>query len=182
MRRIVVVAVALLIGAWWSQSRRARPAVPDVAKTEHVLDDLAAYGSGLQWETTNGRVPLQGDGVEFRTTQDTPASISVAVHAASIETQTWRIIVNLDLVTEVVCERHFIHVPEPALILLYVSFRKGPDHDGVPDTLFTVRFDQAREDDFIALCERHGLRKDALWRRATADPIAARSRSTLRDG
>jgi hypothetical protein len=162
MRRIVVVIVALSIGAWWwSHSRRAQPAVPDVAKTGRVLADLAADGGGLQWETTNGHVPVQGDGVEFRTTQDAPASIRVASDAAMIETQTWRIIVNLDLVTEVVCERRFIHEPPPPLILLYVSFRKGPDDDvGFPDTLFTVRFDQAREADFIALCERHGLRQD----------------------
>jgi len=161
MKRIVVMTVALAIGAWWwSHARGAQPTVPDMAKTERVLADLAAYGGDLQWETTNGHVPGQ-HGVEFRTTQDTPASIRVAFDSARIDTQTWRVIVNLRLVTEVVCERHFIHEPQPPLILLYVSFRKGSDDDaGFPDTLFTVRFDQAREADFIALCERHGLRKD----------------------
>jgi hypothetical protein len=162
MKRIIVMFVALALGAWWwSHARRVQPAAPDVAKTERVLADLAAYGGGLHWETTNGRHRVQSPGVEFRTTEDAPASIDVALDMARIETRAWRVLVNLNLVTEVVCERHYIHVPQPPRILLYVSFRKGPDNDaGFPDVLFTVRFDQTREADFIALCERHGLRKD----------------------
>jgi len=160
MNRILIAIVALAVCAWWFRPRRASTTSPDVAQSERVLADLAAYGGGIRW--FNDR-QLAEQGVAFWTTQQAPATIKVSRNQATIETAAWGLHVNLNLVTEIVCERNFIHHPEP-YVLLWVSFRKGPDIDDVfPDELFTVMFDEAREADFRALCERHGLRKGRGW-------------------
>ena len=61
------------------------------------------------------------------------------------------------------CERQYIHHPEPPLVLLYVSFRKGEDEDGYPDELFSVRFHESREPAIDELCRKHGLRREGDW-------------------
>jgi hypothetical protein len=161
MTRMLLVIGALSIGAWWRfHPRHERSALADRAQSERVLADLAAYRDGLDWTTTNGPHDVETDhGVEFRTTQKGTATIEVASGRATIATGTWRIIVNIGLVTEIVCERRFIHHPPPGFVMLDMSFRKGPDVDGFADELFSVSFDEARDADFRSLCERHALRK-----------------------
>jgi hypothetical protein len=44
-----------------------------------------------------------------------------------------------------------------------VPQHKGEDEDGVPDELFSVRFDQSREPAIDELCRKHGLRREGDW-------------------
>jgi hypothetical protein len=162
MRRAVIVMVVMSVVAWWwLRSRHAGPpssgAAADVAQTERVLADLAADRGGIRWDVLH---PRSGGsyGLWFQAFQSAPATVTVARDMATIETSAWRVTIDLAHVTEVVCERRFIHHPPPGTVLLDVSFRKGPDdEDGFADDLFTVAFDESRDADFRALCARHGL-------------------------
>lgn len=159
-RTAALVAGTLAIAGWWLWHDRGKPpAAPredDRAKA-HVLLDLAAYGGGLQWDTPH--IPWTGDGVQFCAIQPALASFEIFGSGVEIRTSTWSVYVALEQVTEIVCERHYHHHPEP-FVWLYVAFRKGPeDEDGHADELFQVRFREDREPDFLQFCDRHRLRK-----------------------
>jgi len=150
MKRVLVI-VALVLGVLWWRHEPREPV--DVANTERVLSDLAAH-RGIVWETTRNQGSL-----EVRTYQHEPAHIEVAYGKARIATGDWRMIVELDKVTEIVCVRQFHHYPEP-WVWLELSFRKGPDdEDGYPDVLFSVVFDESDEAGMRSICDRRGLRK-----------------------
>jgi hypothetical protein len=155
MKRSGVAIAASVIAAWWWMHPRAQV---DVARSERVLVDLAGYGGTLRWRTIeDGGGGAHGIG--FQTLQAAPATIELARGRATIETATWRVEIDLARVHEVVCERRFVHYPPPGTVLLDLSFRAGREDDN----LFTVAFDEAGEDDFRALCERHGLRRVGDW-------------------
>jgi len=161
MRWTLGFVVATALAAWWILRPHATPVAGNEALTERVLRDLAAYHHGeLWWDIRNGQGSLFGDGVWVRSTQTRPASIEVEHGWVQLQTPTWRVIVELDKVHEIVCRRDFIHEPPPGFLMLFVEFRKGPDdEDGYPDELFEVMFPQEQEAYFIALCKRYGLRR-----------------------
>lgn len=146
--------------AWWVSRERHAPQVAGAGAglTERVLGDLASYAGSLTWEASSEHGDLGGAAIQVWNVQDGPAAFDASHGKAVIESSAWRVVVNLGLVSEIVCERRFIHVPSP-FVWLDVSFRKGPDKNGYPDKLFTVRFPDEREDDFRRLCDRHRLRK-----------------------
>jgi len=161
MRWTLAFVVAGSLAAWWLMRPHAVRHGTDPAVTERVLRELAAYDGGeLWWDIRNGQGSLFGDGVWVRSKQTGPASVEVKHGWVEIEVPAWRVIVELSKVTEVVCDRQFIHQPPPGFLILELSFRKGPDdEDGYGDELFSIMFPQEQEADFIALCDRHGLRK-----------------------
>jgi hypothetical protein len=155
-RAVIVMGIMSVVGWWWLRSRHA-PA-PGAAETGHVLADLAADRGPIRWNASADRRGAS-DGIELTAIQTAPATVTVTSGTATVETGAWRIVVALSHVTEIVCERRFIHHPPPGTVLLDMSFRKGPDdEDGFPDELLTVSFPEAREADFRTLCARHGLR------------------------
>jgi hypothetical protein len=164
MRKLwLSLAVPLVLGAWWLH-RAGHPAMHDdrEALAAAVMSDIVAIdGDGIQWLTDGGVGSVVGVGT--RGLQDSTAEFRVSSGIASVETATWRVSVYLSRITEIVCERQYIHHPDPPLILLYVSFRKGEDEDGFADELFSVRFLESREPAIDELCRKHGLRREGDW-------------------
>jgi hypothetical protein len=161
MKRAGIVMLVMSVGAWWwLRARHApAPAPPSgVEARERVVADLAAERGGLRWDVVRDRRETSS-GLQLQAIQAAPAKVEIAHHQATVETSAWRVTIDLAHVTEIVCERRFIHHPPPGAVLLDMSFRKGPDdEDGFADELLTVSFDEAREPEFRALCARHGLR------------------------
>jgi hypothetical protein len=157
-------AVPLAIAAWWLL-RAGDSATHDdreALATAVMSDIVATDGDGIQWLTDGGLGASSGVGT--RGLQDSSVKFRVSSGMATVETATWRVNVYLYRITEIVCERRYIHHPEPPLVLLYVSFRKGEDdEDGYPDELFSVRFDESREPAIDELCRKHGLRREGDW-------------------
>jgi hypothetical protein len=165
MRKLWLALVVLLaIGAWWllRAGDHAKHDDRREALAAAVMRDIVALdGDGIQWLTDDGIGSSTGVGT--RGFQDSTAKLRVSSGMATVETTPWRMNVYLSRVAEIVCERHYIHHPDPPLVLLYVSFRKGEDEDGYPDVLFSVRFDQSREATIDELCRKHGLRREGDW-------------------
>jgi hypothetical protein len=162
MKHAVVASIGVLLCVWWWCHRRdARPSSDDVSRKAAVLVDLANDRRGLRWYSVEHH-----DDVSWRTVQQGPATVEVwKTHRAKLETRTWSIVVNLDRIKDIVCERRHYHAPEPPHVALKLSFRADPPENehGYANELFGVLFDQARQADYVALCQRHGLRKEGDW-------------------
>ena len=164
MKRIVFASVALLVCAWWwFHPRNTRPNHADVTRSARVLADIARLrGGGIRWSPTEDL-----ETVACWNYQHEPAAVEGSSYqVATIRTATWDLVVNLARIEDIVCDRQFHHVPEPGYVELKMSFRGEPEEEQdewAPRELFGVRFDQERQAEFIALCDRHKLRKDGDW-------------------
>lgn len=162
MKRAIVASIGLLLCAWWwLHPRHVLPTSADVSQKARVLADVAAYRADVRWYSVEHH-----DDVSWRTVQRGPVRFELwTTHRAKLETDTWSIVVNLDRVKEIVCERRHYHVPAPPHVALKLSFRDDTPEDdvGYANELFGATFDQTREAEYTALCERHGLRKDGDW-------------------
>ncbi len=154
MSRRVLVVAALACAVWGViKLRGGSPQHVDTIVTERVLHDLARDNARILYHTDR-------DGLSTRFDQQDLATFDVGHGTATIATKEWTVSVELDRVTEVVCERRHIHWPEPGHVLLDVAFRNGPeDEDGHAPELLRVQFEQGHEVYFQALCDRHKLRK-----------------------
>src|SRR5438128_1416757 len=156
MKRLFVMLVPAAFVVWWWQRAPAPTTAPDETRTAHVLVDLAKHTGDLRWDVSHDDLGTN-HGLELRTIQHKHASIDLWYGRATVETPNWRITILLERVTDIVCEREFM---EPDTVFLNMSFRNGPDEIGERHELFTVRFEQDREDDFRAICDRYQLRRD----------------------